>query len=97
MNDMAPTLPTSCGSLPPEGAAAPAVWQSQSRGPGLKYGPHGRALRVAPCPPRGGGAAPAVWQSQSRGPGLDGEASTLIVRLSLHPDNRISGSLFGHP
>jgi uncharacterized protein len=33
--DIAPTLPTSCGSLPPEGAAAPAVWQSQSRGPGL--------------------------------------------------------------
>jgi AraC family transcriptional regulator, regulatory protein of adaptative response / DNA-3-methyladenine glycosylase II len=30
----APTLSTSCDSLPPEGAAAPAVWQSQSRGPG---------------------------------------------------------------
>ena len=29
----APTLPTSCGSLPPEGAAAPAVWRSQSCGP----------------------------------------------------------------
>ena len=24
---------TACSSLPPEGAAAPAVWQSQSRGP----------------------------------------------------------------
>ncbi len=32
----APTLPTACGSLPPEGGAAPAVWQSQSRGPCLK-------------------------------------------------------------
>ena len=32
--ELAPTLPTACGSLPPEGAAAPAVWQSQSRGPG---------------------------------------------------------------
>ena len=31
----APTLPTSCGSLPPEGAAAPADWQSQIRGPDL--------------------------------------------------------------
>jgi hypothetical protein len=30
---MAPTLFTSCNTLPPEGAAAPAVWQSQSRGP----------------------------------------------------------------
>ena len=35
MNDMAPTFPTACGSLPPEGAAAPAVWQSQSRSPSL--------------------------------------------------------------
>ena len=35
-NYIAPTLPTACGSLPPEGAAAPADWQSQIRGPGLK-------------------------------------------------------------
>ena len=35
MSDVAPTLPASRGSLPPEGAAAPAVWQSQSRGPCL--------------------------------------------------------------
>ncbi len=32
---MTPTLFTSCNTLPPEGAAAPAVWRSQSRGPGL--------------------------------------------------------------
>ena len=31
---MTPTLVTSCTSLPPEGAAAPADWQSQIRGPG---------------------------------------------------------------
>ncbi len=31
----APTLFTSCNALPPEGAAAPAVRQSRSRGPGL--------------------------------------------------------------
>jgi len=36
--EMAPTLPTACGSLPPGGAVAPAVWQSQSRGPGLVEG-----------------------------------------------------------
>ena len=35
----ASTLPTACGSLPPGGAAAPAVWQSQSRGPCLKEKP----------------------------------------------------------
>ena len=32
-SDMAPTLPTACGSLPPEGAAAPAARQSRFRGP----------------------------------------------------------------
>ena len=32
------------------------------------FRPHGRALRVAPCPR--GAAAPAVRQSRSRGPGL---------------------------
>ena len=31
----APTLPTACGSLPPEGAAPPAAWQSQFRGRNL--------------------------------------------------------------
>ena len=30
---MAPTLPTACGSLPPEGVAAPAARQSRFRGP----------------------------------------------------------------
>ncbi|MEC5213963.1 hypothetical protein RCH06_002518 [Polaromonas sp. CG_9.5] len=30
--NVAPTLPTSRGSLRPEGAAAPAAWQSQLRG-----------------------------------------------------------------
>jgi anthraniloyl-CoA monooxygenase len=38
---MAPTLFTSCNALPPEGVAAPAVWQSQSRGPCLnEYNPN---------------------------------------------------------
>ncbi|MDO8372526.1 MAG: formate dehydrogenase accessory sulfurtransferase FdhD [Polaromonas sp.] len=32
--NMAPTLRTGVSSLPPEGAAAPADWQSQIRGPG---------------------------------------------------------------
>jgi uncharacterized protein len=34
--NVAPTLPTSCGPLPPGGATAPAVWQSQSRGLGME-------------------------------------------------------------
>ena len=32
---MAPTVVHCVRSLPPEGAIAPAVWRSQSRGPGL--------------------------------------------------------------
>ncbi|MBC7608180.1 MAG: bifunctional salicylyl-CoA 5-hydroxylase/oxidoreductase, partial [Polaromonas sp.] len=36
LEQKAPTLFTSCNTLPPEGAAAPAVRQSRSRGPGLK-------------------------------------------------------------
>ncbi|MEC5213703.1 lipoprotein-releasing system ATP-binding protein [Polaromonas sp. CG_9.5] len=35
MSDQTPTLPTSCGSLPPEGAAPPAVRQSRSCGRNL--------------------------------------------------------------
>jgi hypothetical protein len=35
---MTPTLFTSCNALPPEGAAAPAAWQSQFRGPCLPGG-----------------------------------------------------------
>jgi threonine synthase len=34
--DVAPTLPTSCGSLPPEGAAAPEARQSRFHGPDLE-------------------------------------------------------------
>ena len=31
--EIAPTLATACAALPPEGAAAPAAWQSRLRGP----------------------------------------------------------------
>ncbi len=62
---MAPTLVTSCTSLPPEGA-------------GLAWG--GPALRpMTPtlvtsytALPSEGAAAPAAWQSKFRGPGLKG-------------------------
>jgi cytochrome bd ubiquinol oxidase subunit I len=50
---MAPTLPAARGSLPPEEAAAPAVWQGQSRGPGLEIEPP-RSLAVrSSLPPEG--------------------------------------------
>ena len=48
---------TACNSLPPEGAAAPAAWRSQLRGPGW-----------IGAPPRSF-AAPVAWPSQFRNPG----------------------------
>ena len=46
MQEVAPTLPTSCGSLPPEGAAAPAARRSRFRGPGWQGTPS--ATFIAP-------------------------------------------------
>ena len=67
-------------SLPPEGAAAPAVWQSQSRGPcSVEEAP--RLLTACSALPPEGAAAPAVWQSQSRGPCSNG--AILSYSLSL--------------
>ncbi len=78
---MAPTLPTACGSLPPEGA-------------GLAWG--GPALRplaptlVTACTslPLEGAAAPAVWRSQSRGPCLKGEVAATLGMAPTLPTAR---------
>ena len=64
-----PTLPTSCGLLPPEGAGAPAAWQSQLRGPDLAGQAPTLPTSCGSLPPEGA-AAPAAWQSQLRGPDL---------------------------
>ena len=83
--NMAPTLPTACGSLPPEGAAAPADWQSQIRGPGLEGVARTLPTECGLLPP-GGAAAPADWQSQIRGPDWQGEdASTPAAAPALPP------------
>ena len=72
MNRLAPTLPTACGSLPPEGAAAPAARQSRFRGPGSpgEDAPAPALLPKVSLPPEGA-APPADWQSQIRGRNLD--------------------------
>ena len=49
--NMAPTLPTACGSLPPEGAAAPAARQSRFRGPDLEGADACMSSIVAPPDP----------------------------------------------
>jgi uncharacterized protein len=68
----APTLLTSCSSLPPGGAAAPAVWQSQSRGPGLKIPSPPPPTSFGALPP---GAAGLAWGGPARGP----DAPTLVT------------------
>ena len=55
----ASTLPSPCGSLPPGGTAAPAVWQHQSRGPGSK-GAFPRSLASRRSPPSEGLAPPGT-------------------------------------
>jgi aspartyl protease family protein len=65
---MAPTLPTACGSLPPEGAAAPAARLSRFRGPGWRNEPS-RSLALPGSLPREEAVAPAAGQSRSCGPG----------------------------
>ena len=69
---MPPQSFASRNSLPPGGAAAPTVWQSQSHGPCLKGMRPLRSFASRNSLPPGGAAAPAVWQSQSRGPCLKG-------------------------
>ena len=76
---MAPTLPTACGSLPPEGAAAPAVRQSRFRGPGL-VGESMPALRTEALP--GTGPAPALLPfplEEGRGDGFPTSDTASLV------------------
>ena len=71
---MAPTLVASRTALAPEGAAAPAAWQSQFRGPCLRGG-------VAPTA-REEAAPPAVRQSRACGRNLGSiETSALPAAL----------------
>ena len=69
-SDMAPTLPASRGSLPPEGAAPPAAWQSQFRAGNLQ----------------GDGADTLVASSDALPPQQAGSLSTGVpaVGVALH-------------
>ena len=59
--NMTPTLVASRTALPPEGVAAPAVWQSQSRGPGLPAGDASApALLPLPLGEGGGEGSPTA-------------------------------------
>ncbi len=60
---VAPTLPTACGSLPPEGAAAPAARRSRFRGPGWLLTP----VRPNSCPPTASRVASLCMLHSPRG------------------------------
>ncbi|MDH6183308.1 bifunctional [glutamate--ammonia ligase]-adenylyl-L-tyrosine phosphorylase/[glutamate--ammonia-ligase] adenylyltransferase [Polaromonas sp. CG_23.6] len=100
--DCSPHAPPLCGSLPPEGATAPAAWQSQFRSPGLQGDdPHAPPL-CGSLPPEGA-AAPAAWQSQFRGSGLQGDDPTpptvcgWVAPAGLESPCAVGGSLSGVP
>ena len=60
MNDIAPTLPTSCGSLPPEGALRLRPGKAESAAPAdVEAMPPRLSLRLLRCPPEGA-ATPAA-------------------------------------
>ena len=79
---MAPTLAHCVWPLPPEGAAAPADWQSQIRGPCWK-GYASLLNHLVWLLHLAGRHSPADWRSQFRGLGCLGLVPTLFVLLTL--------------
>ena len=78
--DVAPTLPTSCGSLPLQGATPPEAAHLQA------VQARAGGLGAAAFSPEGA-AAPAARQSRFRGPDWQGTASTLLTSCdSLPPE-----------
>ncbi|MBC7599671.1 MAG: formate dehydrogenase accessory sulfurtransferase FdhD [Polaromonas sp.] len=69
--NMAPTLPTACGSLPPEGALRLRPGEAGSAAPAGGDDAPTLPTSCGSLPPEGA-AAPADWQSQIGGPGWSG-------------------------
>ena len=84
MSDIAPTLPSSSGSLPPEGAVPPKGCLSAGRQTPTLPSSSGSL-------PPGGGAPPAAWQSQIRGRNLEGRVSESEFHLPPLGEGRDGG------
>ncbi|MDB5930088.1 MAG: alpha/beta fold hydrolase [Polaromonas sp.] len=85
----APTLPTACGSLPPEGATPPAAWQSQFRDGSLHgdstptlAAERGLLQGIGSALPNGAGV-PAARQNRLCGPGLESAGAHASVRPEM--------------
>ena len=76
---------TACNSLPPEGAAAPADWQSQIRGPCLKWIQPPTFVHSVELSAPLGAAVLADWRRQIRGPCLQVLAHRLAASLVAWP------------
>ena len=85
MSDMAPTLSTLCGSLPPEGALRLRPGEAGSAAPAGGEGVPPRTPTLSGSLPPEGATAPTDWQSQIRGPDLDedGAGSALLPLPSV--------------
>ncbi|MDB5743417.1 MAG: lipoprotein releasing system, ATP-binding protein [Polaromonas sp.] len=92
MSDIAPTLPTSCGSLPPEGAVPSADWPSQirdgnldGRGQELLSPPEG-LKDAAPTLPSGGSAPesllPRLEEGREEGLFASGQRGEVVLRAT---------------
>jgi FdhD protein len=99
MANMAPTLPTACGSLPPEGATPPAAWQSQIRGRNLVEESFA-SLPAAPELPLpslgegGDGGIPDAGVLAPGGPALLPLAPTLDASDAVSPPSTTAGLAF---
>jgi len=92
--NMAPTLLTACGSLPPEGAAAPADWQSQIRGPGWSGSEAPTLPTACGSPPPEGALRLRPGEAGSAAPaGGDGFPTPVASGLVFYTTGRLTSEM----
>ena len=91
--NMAPTLPTACGSLPPKGAAAPADWQSQTRSSGLDGQEAGSDLLPLPLGEGRGEGLPVPTKLQSEAGSTAPAGGVAAVGLVFYTTGRLTSEM----